>query len=81
MLLTKYILKYSIESLVLMEAFASNRWMADINKIAKRNAKIVSSLIALSGCDSVLKMFGIGKMKILSVLQQGFHIQKLGDIR
>ena len=26
-------------------------------------------------------MFGIGKKKIVSVLQQGFHLQKLGDIQ
>ena len=83
-LLTAYVLKYSIESLVLMEAFASNRPMVDINKTAKRDAEIVPSLIAahaLSGCDGVPKMFGIGKKKIVSVLQQGFHLQKLGDIQ
>ena len=30
-LLTAYVLKYSIESLVLMEAFASNRLMVNLN--------------------------------------------------
>ena len=30
-LLTAYVLKYSIESLVLMEAFASNRSMVNLN--------------------------------------------------
>ena len=83
-LLTAYVLKYSIESLVLMEASASNRSMVDINKTAKKNAEIVPSLIAthaLSGCDSVPKIFGIGKKKIVSVLQQGFHLQKLRDIQ
>ena len=82
-LLTAYILKYSIESLVLMEAFASNRSMVEINK-AKRNTEIVPLLIvahALSGCRIVPKMFGIGKKKIVSVLQQGFQLQKLGDIQ
>jgi len=42
--------------------------MIDINKTAKRNAKIVLSPIAahaLSGYDSVPKMFGIGKRKQL----------------
>ena len=75
-LLTAYALKYSIESLVLMEAFASNRSVVDINKPAIKNAEIVPSLIAahaLSGCDSVPKMLGIVKKKIVSVLQQGFH--------
>ena len=75
-LLTAYVLKYSIESIVLMEAFASNRSMVDINKPAIKNAEIVPSLIAahaLSGCDSVPKMLGIVKKKIVSVLQQGFH--------
>ena len=83
MLLTVYVLKYSIEPLVLMEAFANNRSMVNINKTAKRNTEIVPSLIAthaLSGCDSVPKMFGIEKKKIVSVLQQGFHLQKFGDI-
>ena len=75
-LLTAYVLKYSIESIVLMEAIASNRSMVDINKPAIKNAEIVPSLIAahaLSGCDSVPKMLGIVKKKIVSVLQQGFH--------
>ena len=40
-LLTVYVMKYSTESLVLMEAFTSNRSMVDINKTAKRNTKIV----------------------------------------
>ena len=80
-LLTAYVfsVKYSIESLVLMEAFSSNRSMVDINKIAKRNAEIVPSPIAvhtLSGCDSVPKIFGIGKKEIASALQR-----KLGDIQ
>ena len=49
------------ESLVLMEAFTSNRSMVDINKTAKRNNEIVLSAHDLSGCNNVLKMFGIGK--------------------
>ena len=40
-LLTVYVMKYSTASLVLMEAFTSNRSMVDINKTAKRNAEIV----------------------------------------
>lgn len=83
-LLTENVLKYLIESRVLMEAFASNRSMVDINKTAKRVTEIVSSVItahALSGCDNVPKMFRIGKKKIVSVLQQGFHLQQLGDIQ
>ena len=46
MLLTVYVLKYPIESLVLMEAFASKRSMVDINKTDKRNTEIVPLLIA-----------------------------------
>ena len=63
---TAYVLKYSIESLVLMEAFTSNRSMVDINETAKGSAEIVPSLIAvhaLLGCDNVPKMFDIGKKK------------------
>ena len=55
-----------------MEAFANNRLMVDINKTAKRKADIALSLITAhtpSGCDSVTKMFGIGKKRIVSVLQ------------
>ena len=40
--------------------------MVDINETAKGSAEIVASLIAvhaLSGCDNVPKMFGIGKKK------------------
>ena len=70
-LLGAYVLKHSIELLLLMEAFASNRSMVEINKTAKRNAEIVPWLIAahvLSVCDSVPKMFDIGKKKIVIVV-------------
>ena len=46
MLLTVYVPKYSIESLAILEAFASKRSMVDINKTDKRNAEIVPLLIA-----------------------------------
>ena len=73
-LLTAYVLKYSIESLVLMEAFTSNRSMVDINETAKGSAEIVPSLIAvhaLLGCDNVPKMFDIGKKKnVTSIIEE-----------
>ena len=67
-----------------MEVFSSNRLMVEINKAAKRKAEIVPLLIAayaLSGCDSVVKIFGIGEKKIVIVPQQGFHLQKGGNIQ
>lgn len=56
---------------VTMESFESGQALVDINKTAQMKKNINSSLIAahaLSGCDSVHKLFGIDKKKVSKVL-------------
>jgi len=82
-LLTAYVHKYSIESIVNMESFSSSRSTISINETAKKHADMASSIIpahALSGCDSVPKMYGIGKKKVFKVLQHWNQLEKLGDV-
>ena len=65
-LLTSYVHKHSIKSSVLMESFSDDRALININARATKHESIIPSLIpahALSGCDSVPKMYGIGKKK------------------
>ena len=65
-----------------METFDSNRSVIDINEISRKNADIVSSLIAahaLSGCDSVPKLFGIGKKTVVKILKQNISLTRLGN--
>ena len=63
-LLTVSVFWQGCKSKVLMEPFDSTQSLIEINKTAKKHAEIVPSLIgahALSGCDSVSKLYGIGK--------------------
>ena len=82
-LLTVYVFWQGCKSKVLMEAFDTTRSVIDINETAKKHAKIVSSLIgahALSGCDSVLKLYGIGKKTVIKHLKdQNLSLSSLGD--
>ena len=58
---------------IFLEDFAADQKLIDIRKTIERQKDIVSSLIAahaLSGCDSVPMMFGIGKGKVLAALKK-----------
>ena len=71
------------ESKVLTEAFSTSRSLIDINETAKKHAEILSSLIdahALSGCDSVQKLYGNGKRTVIKHLRdQNLSLSSLGD--
>ena len=63
-----------------MQSFLSNKAAIIINDTVQYNNRVVSSLIglhALSGCDSVPMMFGIGKAKALDVTKD-FQMEYLG---
>ena len=66
-----------------MEAFDTTRSLIHINETAKKHTKIVSSLIvahALSGCDSVAKLYGIGKKTVIKRLKvENLSLSSLGD--
>ena len=58
---------------VFMETFIDNSKLTKINKSVEYNKEIVPSLVAfhaLTGCDSVPMMFGIGKAKGLKALKE-----------
>ena len=81
-LLTVYVFRQANQSKVLTEAFDSSRSLIDINETAKKHAEIVPSHIAahaLSGCDSVPKLYGIGKKTIIKHLKQNLSLTRLGD--
>ncbi|XP_066928156.1 uncharacterized protein [Clytia hemisphaerica] len=82
-LLASYVHKYSVEALVVMESFSDARALININQTAEKHADIMPSLIAahaLSGCDSVPKMLGIGKKKVKNALKKGYKLESLGNI-
>ena len=58
---------------VLLEGFNNNKHIISIHKTVEENMSIVSSLLsahALSGCNTVPIMFGIGKGKLIKVLRK-----------
>ena len=58
---------------VYLEDFQAGKGIISIKETVEKNKSIVPSLTALhaiSGCDSVLRMFGIGKAKALSVTRK-----------
>ena len=60
----------------------SKRNVIDIGASAKKHAIIVPQLLAahaLTGCDTVAYMFGVGKATVLKVLLAGKLFYKLGD--
>ena len=66
-----------------MEAFDTTRSLIDINETAKKHAERVPALIgahALSGCDSVPKLYGTGKKTVIKHLKdQNLSLPSLGD--
>ena len=70
-LLTVYVFPQGCKLKVLMEALGTTRSLIDINRTAKKHAKIVPSLIGaheLSGCDYVPKLYGIDKKTIINLI-------------
>ena len=70
-----------LEATVLLEPTTSSRNMICIRKSVQSNIKIIPSLLAghaLTGCDSVPRMFGIGKKATCSVLKK-YTLSQLGE--
>ena len=71
-LLTMYVLWQGCKSKVLMEVFDTTRSLIDINETAKKNSKIVLSLIGAHGlfsCNSMSKSYGIRKKTVIKHLK------------
>ena len=65
-----------------MENFSPGKSIINISRTVEKHHQIVPNLIsfhALTGCDSVPMMFGIGKGKALSAFKQT-SLTKLGDL-
>ena len=80
-LLMVFSYRLKVESDILMESFNSNRSVINIIQSKNKHSSIMPSLIAahaLSGCDSVPRLFGIGKLTVLKHLKQGILLTSLG---
>ena len=65
-----------------MDTFTEDNKLINVNKSVHNNKETIPSLIvmhALSGCDSVPMMFGIGKAKALKTLKN-VPLKSIGDI-
>ena len=82
-LLTVSVFWQGCKSKVLMEPFDTTQSLIEINETAKKHAEIVPSLTgahALSGCDSVPKLYGIGKKTVMKHLKdQNLSLSSLGN--
>lgn len=82
-LLCSHFLKFNWSSLQLyMGTFGEDTKMISINKSVADNYEIIPSLAAvhaISGCDYVPMMFGIGKLKALKAAYK-MHLKHIGDI-
>ena len=82
-LLTVYVFWQGCKSKVLIKTFDTTWSLIDTDETAKKHVKIVPSLIgahALSGCDSVPKLYGIGKKTVIEHLKdQNLSLSNLGD--
>ena len=81
-LLIHYYQLCSLTCIVLMEGTSRMRAVIDIGVTAKQHAYIAGQLLAahaLTGCDTVALMWGIGKTKAVKVLLSGYKRLKMGN--
>ncbi|KAH3755283.1 hypothetical protein DPMN_189974 [Dreissena polymorpha] len=58
---------------VLMKGTSADRTIVDIGATTQKN-----KAHALSGCDTVARLTGIGKIKVIKQLEKGLHLDNLG---
>ena len=81
-LLTYFYREKGLTANVFLEATGSTKSVIDIGKTVDCHKDIIPSLLAghaLTGCDSVPKYFGIGKVKVCSLLKH-YPLTHLGNI-
>ncbi len=67
---------------VIMEGTSSGRTVMDIGETAKKHAAIVTQLLALhaiTGCDTVAQLIGIGKITAIKTLLAGQSLKLVGE--
>ena len=81
MLLVHYDAEKKLTSTLLMEPTIPGRSSAHIGYIVAKHRSLAPQLHsahALSGCDTVASYFGIGKTKVVKVLEAGNRLNYLG---
>ena len=66
-----------------MEFPVKERTVVDINETVQRHNAIIPDLICahdVLGCDTVASYYGIGKSKVIKILQSGYSIPAVGDV-
>ena len=80
-LLLRFYIEQSLSTTIFLEAKGSNGNIFDIGKITKKYKDAVTSLLAaytLRRCDSVCKLYGLGKISVFFLLQT-YPLQYLGE--
>ena len=80
--LVHYYAEKKLTSVLLMEPTRQGRSSANIGSTVAKHWSIVPQLLsaqALSGCDTVASYFGIGKTKVVKVLEAGNRLNHLGN--
>ena len=80
MLLVHYYAEKKLTSILLMETTSQGRSSAKIGSTVAKHRSIAPQLLsahALSGCDTVASYFGIGKTKVVKVLEAGNRLNHL----
>ena len=63
-------------------ASTSSRKLIDIKETVAKHKNVISNIVsahALSGCDTVSGLYGIGKSTVFKVLKAGKQLKLLGD--
>ena len=82
-LLLYHYLQQGLQIPMMMESPIKERTVINIQATVEKHRAIIPSLLAghaLSGSDTVAACFGIGKGKMLKVLQKGISVDMIGNI-
>ena len=83
-LLLYHYLQQDLQTPMVMESPIKERTVVDICATVEKHRGIVPAILAghaLSGCDTVAACFGVGKGKMLKVLNSGIPLGKIGNIQ
>ena len=82
-LLLHHYQKAGLDIPITMDSPIKDRASVDIQKTVASNKNILKDLPqahALTGCDTVATCHGIGKCKVLKLLEQGYALPAVGDV-
>ena len=81
-LLVHYYTEKKLTSTLLMEPTSQGRSSVNIGSTVVKHRSVAPQLLsahALTGCDTVASYFGIGKTKVVKVLEAGNRLNHLGN--